>query len=110
MGANIYLRFVNKFLKIKNGFMSNPNENKIADENEEKKETILVAVTTTAGSWPKTGFEKVPLHQKVKIFLKKAADELMIVSTEGWIAKVDNREIQVEESYEQNQLSGEVTI
>lgn len=77
---------------------------------EKDKNHIDVAVITTAGSWPEEGFEEVPNHQKLSVFLKKAAAELKIVSTDGWIAKVNDKEVHVDNSYLENQLSGEVTI
>ena len=77
---------------------------------ENPEDHVFVAVITTSGSWPKEGFEKVTSNQKVSVFLKKAAHELKIVSTEGWIAKVDNKEIQVDNTYFENHLSGEVII
>jgi hypothetical protein len=79
--------------------------------NVEKKENHLqVAVVTTSGSWPKEGFEEIPIHQKVKIVLKKATDLMHIVSTDNWVAKVEGREINPENNFEENNLSGTITI
>jgi len=81
------------------------------DQDKEKPENhVLVVVTTTAGSWPKEGFEKEPSHQKVSVFVKKAVEKLKIVSTEGWVATVNNKEIDLEKSYLDNHLTGEITI
>ncbi|MGN6400706.1 MAG: hypothetical protein ACTHMD_09640 [Flavisolibacter sp.] len=74
------------------------------------KNFIQVALVTTAGSYPETGFETVPIHQKIEIFLKEAVKKLKIVSTDGWIAKVGPTKIRINESYIDNNLSGEVTI
>jgi hypothetical protein len=79
--------------------------------NTEKKENhLLVAVVTTSGSWPKEGYENIPIHQKVKIVLKKAVDFIQIVSTDNWIAKVEGREINPENNFEENNLSGTISI
>jgi hypothetical protein len=81
------------------------------DQDKDKPENhVLVAVATTSGSWPKEGFETVPSHQKVSVFLKKAVAKLEIVSTDGWVAKVDNKEIDIEKSYLENHLTGQITI
>ncbi len=79
-------------------------------EKEKKENDIEVAVVTTSGSFPEEGFEKVPIHQKVMVLLKKAQDKLGIVSTDKWVAKVGGRVIDPNLSYEENQLSGTITI
>lgn len=79
-------------------------------EKEGNENHLEVAVLTTSGSYPEHGFEKTPSHQKVKVILKKAADKLGIVSTENWIAKVQGREINPDLSYDENHLTGKVTI
>lgn len=79
--------------------------------NEKKNDNhVQVAVITTSGSWPTEGFEQVPTNQKVKVVLKKAADSIPIVATDGWVAKVNGREINPELSFAENNLSGEITI
>lgn len=79
--------------------------------NQEKPDNhVLVAVVTTSGSYPAEDFERVPANQKVRVFLKKAAQHLHIVSTENWIAKVNGREIDPEKTYEENKLRGKITI
>ena len=75
-----------------------------------KPQHIDVAVITTSGTWPETGFESVPIHQPVKVQLQRAVKELKITDTTNWIAKVGNQELNVEQSYEQNNLSGQVEI
>jgi hypothetical protein len=52
----------------------------------------------------------VPIHQPVKAQLHRAVKELKITDTTNWIAKVRNQELNVEQSYEQNNLSGQVEI
>lgn len=71
---------------------------------------VEVAVITASGRWPATGFEEVPSHQKVKTFLAKAARELKITSTEGWLASVGGRDIRPDGSYIDNALTGQIVI
>lgn len=87
--------------------MSEQNNRK--DENQEDN-FIRVAVVTTAGAYPYNGFEKVPVHQKVRVFIDKATKELGITDYSNWIAKFGNNTIDVEKNYEENGLSGEVEI
>ena len=69
-----------------------------------------VAVVTTAGSFPKTGFEEVPVNQKVEVVLKKASHQLHIADTTGWVAKVNGTAIDITKSYAELGLHGEVEI
>lgn len=71
---------------------------------------VLIVVITTSGIWPADGYDKTPVHQKVKVILKQAANKLGIVSTDNWVAKVGVREIDPELTFEQNNLSGTVSI
>jgi len=81
------------------------------DEKKEHGENFVeVAVVTTSGTFPHEGFSKVPIHQKVRIFLAEAARELNITNYTDWIAMVDNREIDIEKNYEENRLSSQVEI
>ena len=71
---------------------------------------IEVAVVTTSGTWPEKGFDSVPIHQPIKVELQQAAKELKIADTTGWVATVKGRELNIEQSYIENQLSGQVEI
>jgi hypothetical protein len=83
----------------------------IDEKHGNKPEThVEVRVTTTSGSYPKTGFDAVPAHQPVKQQLKKAADALTIVDTTGWVAKVNGTDIDTGKSYADNGLSGTMSI
>ena len=74
------------------------------------KNFIDVAISTTSGFFPATGFERLPNHQKVEIQLEKVAKALHLADTTGWIATVDKRTINPQQNYEENSLSGEVEI
>ena len=75
---------------------------------------INVAIGTTAGFFPKAGFDQVPVNQKVQVELTKAAEALKLTSTIGWIVTVPAtsgmRTIDAAKSYTDNNLSGEVTL
>jgi len=71
---------------------------------------VEVTVVTTSGSWPVSGTQRTPVHQKVKVDLLKATHDLNITNTEGWIATVAGREVDPEKSYLENGLSGTVVI
>jgi hypothetical protein len=74
------------------------------------KNHVDIAIVTTSGSWPDQGFESVPIHQPVKVQLHRAAKELRITDTTNWIAKVRTRELNVDQNYLENNLSGQVEI
>ncbi len=71
---------------------------------------VQVAVITTSGSYPAEGYDKAPVNQKVRIFLAEAARELHIADTSNWVARVRSKEINPDQSYEENGLSGEIDI
>lgn len=76
----------------------------------QKPNHILVAVVTTAGTFPAEGFEEVPLSQPIKVVLEHAARELGIPSTTTWIAVVAGRPLDTNHSYSDAGLAGEVSI
>lgn len=91
---------------------SNPGEGdlKFTFGKEKPDNHVHVAVITTSGSFPSEGFEQVPVHQKISVFVKKAVEKLKIVSVDGWVAKVGNKEINLEKTYLESQLTGEMSI
>lgn len=87
-----------------------------ADKEHEQKghgqddKKVGVAIATTSGFYPETGFIQVPANQKVEVELKKAAKALNLTDTSNWVAKVAGRTIDPSQSYAENQLSGEVEV
>jgi hypothetical protein len=75
-----------------------------------KQHHIKVSVLTTSGIWPPEGFAIVSIHQLVKIQLHHAAKKLKITNTTGWKATVGTKELNIEQNYQANGLSGEVEI
>lgn len=79
-------------------------------ENKKEDQFAEVAVVTTSGSYPATGFEKTPVHQKVEVILKKAANKLNITDTTDWVAIVNESEIDFGQTYLELGLHGQVEI
>jgi hypothetical protein len=79
-------------------------------EKEHEEKFVEVAVVTTSGTYPSSGYNKMPAHQKVRVDLEKAAHELKITNTENWIAQVNGNQINVDQSYIENNLSGEFYV
>lgn len=83
-------------------------------DKDQGEQFVQVSISTTAGFFPAEGFERVPVHQKVKIELEKAQRQLEIKDTAGWIATVTGpsgkRSIDPSKSYLENGLSGQVEI
>lgn len=71
---------------------------------------VEVVVVTTSGTYPASGTDRVASNQPVHVELAKAAKELHIVNTSGWIARVSGTEIDQNKSYAENQLTGTVKI
>lgn len=106
-----YLQEVVDYEKKKLSHLSEEIEEIEKEEwGEQEKNHVRVAVITTAGSWPKEGFAKIPSAQKIKIFLAIAAKELKIISVDKWVATVDGKEIDPELSYFENKLSEKISI
>jgi hypothetical protein len=77
---------------------------------ESREKFVEVRVITTSGVYPEAGFERVPEHEKVEVVLKKANEKLHIADTQGWIAVVAGRKIDIARSFRDNALSGRVEI
>ncbi|MFT3697718.1 MAG: hypothetical protein QM831_31555 [Kofleriaceae bacterium] len=75
-----------------------------------KPNHVLVAVLTTAGTYPAHGFDELPAHQQIKVVLADAAAALKLTSNDTWVAKVGGREVDVTKSYADDHLTGKVEI
>lgn len=75
-----------------------------------KPNHLLVAILTTAGTYPAEGFDEVPKNQPIKVELQQAAKALKLTNTNNWLAKVGNAELDIEKSYADNHLTGKVEI
>lgn len=79
-------------------------------EKEGHNSFVSVAVATTDGYYPGEGYAKVPANQPIKVILDKAAKELHLVDTSGYIATVGGKEVNTSLSYLDNGLQGDITI
>ena len=72
---------------------------------------LAVAVLTTSGRWPATGFEKASPNEKVRHVLKQAARALDLASTDDWIATVSGKALNQDNSFAENGFgTGQVVI
>ncbi len=91
--------------------MKNETQKHNREEDKTKKEKFVkVAVITTSGSYPNNGFEQTPEKQKIRVILEKAAKHLKIADTQGWIALVGEKEINIDANYVENNLHSKVEI
>lgn len=74
------------------------------------KNHVAVVIATTAGTWPASGTEVLPDHQKLEVALAKAAKALEITNTGGWVATAGGRRLDPTKSYIENQLAVRCTI
>ena len=81
------------------------------EQKEEVKEQFVeVAILTTSGSYPTEGYLKTPSNQKVRIELDKAKKELKITDTNDWVATVGGNPINIDLSYQENNLQGQIDV
>jgi len=69
---------------------------------QDKKNHLSVVVLTTSGRWPTTGVATVPSHQKVRVVLSHAAQDLGLAGTDGWLATVGAKTLDVDKSFVSN--------
>lgn len=69
-----------------------------------------VAVHTTAGRFPATGYDQTPSHQKIKVMLERTAKALQITNIDQWIARFEGRDLDPNATYLESNLHGQVVI
>jgi hypothetical protein len=74
------------------------------------EEHIDVAVHTTAGRFPATGYDSTPIHQKIRIMLERAATALKITNIDQWVARADGKELDPNTTYLESNLHGQIVI
>lgn len=75
-------------------------------QDEKHPNHLEVAVLTTSGRWPATGFEKANANEKVRHVLQQAARHLQLAGTDDWIATVGAQTLVVDESFRANGFTG----
>ena len=77
-------------------------------EQHEKK--IELKVVTTAGNFPEAGFQEFNIHEKLETVLKEAARALKLHNTDGWIARLGDRQLNTALSLEANGIPNKSKI
>lgn len=90
--------------------MTSNNTDHQQETSHEKGMFIEAAISTTSGFFPNEGYERIPVHQKIRVLLDKAAKELNLAGTDGWVASVNKNPINPDLSYVENGLSGTIEI
>ena len=75
-----------------------------------RPDKITVSVHTTGGVFPSEGVLRMDADTKVVDVLRKAAKKLRLPDTTGWVVSADGRDIDVERSFAQNGLAGDIVI
>lgn len=81
-----------------------------ADDRDDRAPKIDVAVVTTSGSFPKTGYDRVPVDEAIEEQLARAVKKLEIKDATNWVASVGTRDLNPKLSYRQEGLTGSVDI
>jgi hypothetical protein len=72
---------------------------------------VAVAVITTAGVYPDAAdYRKAEKNEKIAIVLQEAARHFGITNTTDWVAHVDDRELNINLTFEEENLCGVVEI
>jgi len=77
---------------------------------DDKKAKVLVQIVTTSGNYPDTGFNEYPPTEPLSAVLNQARAHLKLHDTENWIAKLNGRTLNQNESLAANGVSGEAVI
>jgi hypothetical protein len=72
--------------------------------NDEPKNQIEVQVITGSGNYPDTGFQHYNLHEKLETVLHQAAVHLKLQNTDGWIARLGDRQLNPALTLADNQI------
>lgn len=75
-----------------------------------EEQHIDVAVHTTAGRFPASGYDATPRHQKIRVMLQRAAKALGITNIEQWVARVEGKELDSNVTYLESGLQGQIVI
>jgi hypothetical protein len=73
-------------------------------------EFVQVVVHTTSGSYPPEGDERLNANEKVDVVLKKAARELNLTDTNGWLVRHGDQPVNPDASFAAQGLAGLVEL
>jgi hypothetical protein len=71
---------------------------------------VEVKVVTTAGNFPEVGFKEFREHEKLQAVLDEAARHLKLQNTQGWIARLGDRQLNGALSLKENQIPNKSKI
>src|SRR4051794_9751592 len=71
---------------------------------------VLARVVTSAGTFPRTGENRVKATTLISFVLDDAASDLRLTDTSGWVARVGGRQINPERTFAEENLHGTVKI
>ena len=77
---------------------------------EEHKHLVGIQVVTGSGNYPESGFKHYNLHEKLGAVLRQAAHHLKLQNTDGWVARVGDRQLNPELTLEANQIPNDSKI
>jgi hypothetical protein len=79
-------------------------------EEHENKNQVALQVITTSGNFPEQGFRKFNMHEKLEVVLKEAAKDLKLQNTQGWVARLGDRQLNPSLTLEANQIPNDSRI
>jgi hypothetical protein len=63
---------------------------------------LSVSASTTAGFWPHHGYQRELVDQPIEGFLSEAKTKLQITDVTGWVARVGDQILKIDQSYHAN--------
>jgi hypothetical protein len=76
----------------------------------QQQNLVDIQVITTSGNFPATGFQHFNVREKLSTVLHQAATHLKLVNTDGWVARIGERELNPEQTIGENGITGSATI
>lgn len=71
---------------------------------------ISLQIVTTSDNFPEEGFREFNQHEKLATVLQQAAAKLKLKNTDGWVAKVGDRQLDPAKTLAENGLTDETRI
>ncbi len=67
-------------------------------------------IVTTSGNFPDSGFGEFSSREKLRAVLKDAAGHLKLHNTDGWVARLGNRQLNPDLSLAENRVPNDSRI
>lgn len=75
----------------------------MAPEHEQKNQ-VNIQIVTGSGNYPESGYRHFNVHEKLEIVLHQAATHLKLQSTDGWVARLGDRNLDPTRTIGENQI------